>query len=216
MGAPEERWEGAPHVMHAKASEQRSRGPPKIDLLGFTPRGPTRASESEASRERSKLVAVAAAAAPSGAIHARASKGGRRGEAALPPVASAPIRHSRQSERERAPEAKLQQPASRERSKMRATGLEPARVLPHGNLNPVRLPIPPRPRRRRLYEKRPLSRFPSFVPTGDLPRFGLHSELVTVPAVRAPRPTSSPDLLVRVRHPPSTPVTGNPSTHEKS
>jgi hypothetical protein len=67
-----------------------------------------------------------------------------------------------------------------------------------------------------LYEKRPLSRFPSFVPTGDLPRFGLHSELVTVPAVRPPRPTSSPALLVRVRHPPSTPVTGNPSTHEKS
>ena len=32
------------------------------------------------------------------------------------------------------------------RKEMRATGLEPARVLPHGNLNPARLPIPPRPR----------------------------------------------------------------------
>lgn len=29
---------------------------------------------------------------------------------------------------------------------MRATGLEPARVLPHQNLNLARLPIPPRPR----------------------------------------------------------------------
>ena len=124
-------------------------------------------------------------------------------------------RDPRQSEQRR--QTRRSRPAaSCDRSDMRATGLEPARVLPHGNLNPVRLPIPPRPRRRRLYEKRPLSRFPSFVPTGDLPRFGLHSELVTVPAVRAPRPTSSPDLLVRVRHPPSTPVTGNPSTHEKS
>ena len=50
-----------------------------------------------------KLVAVAAAAAPSGVIHAKASESGHTGR-------------TRQSERERAPEAKLQQPASRERS----------------------------------------------------------------------------------------------------
>ena len=54
MGAPEERWEGAPHVMHAKARAPRHLSPPR-----FTPRGPTRASESEASRERSNHVASA-------------------------------------------------------------------------------------------------------------------------------------------------------------
>jgi hypothetical protein len=111
---------------------------------GCTPRGPTKASES----------------------------GHLKRSFSSPPVASArtthlgPPRFTRgaadESERKRAPEAKLQQPASRERSKVRATGLEPARVLPHGNLNPVRLPIPPRPRSERLYEKCSLSRFPSF------------------------------------------------------
>ena len=29
---------------------------------------------------------------------------------------------------------------------VRATGIEPARSLPHWNLNPARLPVPPRPR----------------------------------------------------------------------
>ena len=29
---------------------------------------------------------------------------------------------------------------------MRATGVEPARPFGHGNLNPARLPVPPRPR----------------------------------------------------------------------
>ncbi|MEY2796096.1 MAG: hypothetical protein RIR10_1812, partial [Planctomycetota bacterium] len=148
-GAARAALERSNHVIHAKASEQRAPGP-----RGFTPRGPTRASESEASRERSK--------------------------------------------------------SRCERSKMRATGLEPARVLPHGNLNPVRLPIPPRPRRRRLYEKRPLSRFPSFVPTGDLPRSG---------SIRNSSPfrqfAPSFAVLVRVRHPPPTPSTGNSSIREK-
>jgi hypothetical protein len=67
-----------------------------------------------------------------------------------------------------------------------------------------------------LYEKRPLSRFPSFLPTGDLPRFGLHSELATVPAVRPRHPPTTSAYDIRLRHPPPTPVTRNPSTQEKS
>ena len=73
-------------VIRAKASESGGRG----------------VIHARASKLRSRLralvlVAVAAAAAPSGVIHAKASESGGRGEAAPPPVASAPQKSRRRN-----------------------------------------------------------------------------------------------------------------------
>jgi hypothetical protein len=85
------------------------------------------------------VVAVAAAAAPSGVASTKASESGHlKRSFSSPPVASAQTRPhlgprgftprgAGESERERAPEAKLQQPASRERSNNERSNTTPSR-----------------------------------------------------------------------------------------
>ena len=73
-------------AIRAKASESGGRG-----IIH------ARASKLRSRLRALVLVAVAAAAAPSGVIHAKASESGGRGEAAPPPVASAPQKSRRRN-----------------------------------------------------------------------------------------------------------------------